>query len=74
MGGVLPNLDWIIMLKIGDFAKLAQVSTKTVRYYDQRGLLKPAWIDRYSGYRYYTAAHKQQRYGDLYADKLKSFI
>lgn len=43
------------MLKIGDFAKMAQVSTKTVRYYDQRGLLKPAWIDRFSGYRYYTA-------------------
>ena len=43
------------MLKIGDFAKMAQVSTKTVRYYDQRGLLKPAWIDRFTGYRYYTA-------------------
>ena len=42
------------MLKIGDFSKLAQVSVKTLRYYGSLGLLKPAWIDRYSGYRYYT--------------------
>ena len=48
------------MLKIGDFAKLAQVSTKTVRYYDRRGLLKPAWIDRFTGYRYYTVEQLTQ--------------
>ncbi len=42
------------MLKIGDFSKLAQVTVKTLRHYDQLGLLKPAWIDRYSSYRYYT--------------------
>ena len=41
------------MLKIGDFAKKTNVSVKTVRYYDKRGLLKPAWIDRFTGYRYY---------------------
>jgi predicted transcriptional regulator YdeE len=44
------------MFKIGDFSRLAQVSVKTLRYYDRLGLLKPSWIDRYSGYRYYTAA------------------
>ncbi|MBN1149362.1 MAG: MerR family transcriptional regulator, partial [Anaerolineales bacterium] len=43
------------MFKIGDFSKLAQVSVKTLRYYDSLGLLRPAWIDRFSGYRYYTA-------------------
>jgi predicted transcriptional regulator YdeE len=42
------------MLKIGDFSKLAQVSVKTLRYYHQVGLLKPAWTDRFSGYRYYS--------------------
>ena len=41
------------MLKIGDFSKLAQVSVKTLRHYGRLGLLKPAWIDRYTGYRYY---------------------
>jgi len=42
------------MLKIGEFSKIAQVSIKTLRYYDRVGLLKPAHIDRYSGYRYYS--------------------
>ena len=42
------------MLKIGDFSKVAQVSVKTLRYYGDRGLLTPAWIDRFSGYRYYS--------------------
>ena len=42
------------MFKIGDFSKLAQVSVKTLRYYAQLGLLEPVWVDRYSGYRYYT--------------------
>src|SRR5512139_339897 len=43
------------MFKIGDFSKLAQVSVKTLRYYGELGLLRPAWIDRFTGYRYYTA-------------------
>jgi predicted transcriptional regulator YdeE len=43
------------MFKIGDFSKLAQVSVKTLRHYGKLGLLKPAWIDRFNGYRYYTA-------------------
>ncbi len=42
------------MLKIGEFSKLAQVSVKTLRYYDELGLLRPNWVDRYTGYRYYT--------------------
>ena len=42
------------MLKIGDFSKLAQVSVKALRYYHQLGLLKPAWTDRFNGYRYYS--------------------
>src|SRR5512147_2094491 len=42
------------MIKIGDFSNLAHVSIKTLHHYDELGLLKPAHIDRYSGYRYYT--------------------
>ncbi|PKO20778.1 MAG: hypothetical protein CVU38_18285 [Chloroflexi bacterium HGW-Chloroflexi-1] len=42
------------MLKIGEFSKLAQVSVKTLRYYDELGLLRPEWVDRYTSYRYYT--------------------
>ncbi len=44
------------MFKIGDFSKLSLVSVKTLRYYDEIGLLKPSEIDRFTGYRYYTAS------------------
>jgi predicted transcriptional regulator YdeE len=42
------------MLKIGEFAKKSQMTVKTLRLYDRLGLLKPAWIDRFTGYRYYA--------------------
>ena len=42
------------MLKIGDFSRIGQVSVKTLRYYDEIGLLKASQTDTYSGYRYYT--------------------
>lgn len=43
------------MFKIGDFSRLSQVSVKALRHYDELGLLKPAYVDRFTGYRYYTA-------------------
>jgi len=42
------------MFKISDFSKLSRVSVKALRYYDEIGLLKPAQIDRFTGYRYYS--------------------
>lgn len=42
------------MFKIGEFSKIAQVSGSLLRYYDEVGLLKPASIDPFSGYRYYS--------------------
>lgn len=42
------------MIKIGDFSKLAHISIKTLHHYDELGLLNPAHVDRYTGYRYYT--------------------
>jgi DNA-binding transcriptional MerR regulator len=41
------------MFKIGHFAKLGQVSVKTLRWYDELGLLKPMRIDSENGYRHY---------------------
>lgn len=43
------------MFKIGEFSKLTQVSVRMLRYYEQAGLLKPAEIDHYTGYRYYDS-------------------
>ena len=40
--------------KIGDFSRLTNISIRTLRYYDEIGILKPEYVDPYSGYRYYT--------------------
>ncbi len=42
------------MVRIGDFARLAQVPTRPFRLYDRLGLLKPAVIAPFTDYRYYT--------------------
>lgn len=42
------------MLKIGDFSRLSRTTVKTLRYYDDMGLLHPVYIDPYTGYRYYA--------------------
>jgi DNA-binding transcriptional MerR regulator len=44
------------MIKIGDFARLSQVSVVTLRHYDDCGLLPPVHVDRATGYRYYSVA------------------
>jgi DNA-binding transcriptional MerR regulator len=41
------------MIRIGDFSNLSRVSVKTLRYYDEMGLIKPVEVDRLTGYRYY---------------------
>ena len=42
------------MFKIGDFAKLSRVPVKTLRYYDEIGLLEAVDVDRFTRYRYYS--------------------
>jgi DNA-binding transcriptional MerR regulator len=44
------------VLKIGDFARIGQVSIKALRHYDALGLLRPAHIHPESGYRFYDMA------------------
>jgi len=43
------------MFRIGEFAQIAQVSGRLLRYYDQLGLLSPVRIDSQTGYRFYSA-------------------
>ena len=41
------------MLKIGEFSKLALTTVAALRYYEKEGLLLPAAVDKWTGYRYY---------------------
>ena len=43
------------MFRIGDFSRIARVSARLLRFYDEIGLLKPAHSDPATGYRYYGA-------------------
>jgi len=39
---------------IGVFSKINKITTKTLRHYDEIGLLKPDNVDKFTAYRYYT--------------------
>lgn len=43
------------LYKIGLFSQMNRVTIKALRYYDDIDLLKPAYIDKFTGYRYYTS-------------------
>ena len=43
------------MFRIGEFSQITRVTVDTLRYYDALGLLKPAKVDPFTGYRYYSA-------------------
>ena len=43
-------------MQIKEFARLSGVSVRTLHYYDEIGLLRPAAVDGQTGYRYYDEA------------------
>ncbi len=47
-------------LKIGEFSRLMQVTVKTLRHYEQKGLLIPYEVDEWTGYRYYSIRQMQR--------------
>lgn len=58
------------MYQIGLFSKMNQVTIKTLRHYDDIGLLKPAFVDEGTGYRFYTS---EQTYKLHKINALKQF-
>ena len=47
-------------LKIGEFSKMMQVTVKTLRHYEQKGVLVPYEVDEWNGYRYYSITQMQR--------------
>ena len=47
-------------IKIGEFSQMMQVTVKTLRHYEQKGLLMPDEVDEWTGYRYYTVEQMQR--------------
>lgn len=66
---------------IGEVAKLHNISVQTLRHYDKIGLLKPAYVNESSNYRYYSVKHfimidfiKQCKAMGLSLDEIKILI
>ncbi len=47
-------------LKIRVFSQMMQVTVKTLRHYEQKGLLYPCEVDEWTGYRYYSVEQMQR--------------
>ena len=69
------------MLKIGEFSKLCQMTVKALRFYEKEGLLIPASVDEWTGYRFYTteqlrraAKIKSYRQLDLSIEEIKAIF
>lgn len=69
------------MLKIGEFSKLSHLTIKALRFYEKEGLLTPASIDKWTGYRLYetcqleaAARIRSYRQLDLSIDEIKAIL
>jgi DNA-binding transcriptional MerR regulator len=44
------------VFSIGEFSKITGLTSKTLRFYHEEGLLVPSRVDEQTGYRYYAPA------------------
>lgn len=58
------------MLTIGEFSSICRVSTKTLRYYAEIGLILPEEINLENGYRYYSINQLETM---LFINRLKAY-
>lgn len=58
------------MLSIGEFSNICRVSTKTLRYYAEIGLLLPSEVNPENGYRYYAIEQLEIM---LFINRLKAY-
>lgn len=69
------------MLKIGEFSKLSMLTIKALRFYEKEGLLLPARVDEWTGYRFYetwqletAAAIKALRQLDFSVEEIRAYL
>ena len=54
------NPPYRTKFKIGEFSQFMQVTVKTLRHYEEKGLLVPDETNPWTGYRYYSLAQMQR--------------
>lgn len=50
----------VTLLKVAKFAQICRTTPRTIRFYEKKGLIKPAFIDQFSGYRFYDPKQARQ--------------
>lgn len=58
------------MFKITEFSKITKVPVKTIRYYQELGLLKPAVVDEMTGYRRFDEKNIEELLKIVYLKEL----
>lgn len=58
------------LLSIGEFSRICKVSSKTLRYYEEIGLLIPDEINPENGYRYYSIGQLKRM---LFINRMKAY-
>ncbi|MDH6371901.1 DNA-binding transcriptional MerR regulator/effector-binding domain-containing protein [Paenibacillus sp. PastF-3] len=66
----IEEMEMRLLLSIGEFSRICEVSTKTLRYYDEIGLIHPDEINPENGYRYYSIKQLSKM---LFINRLKSY-
>lgn len=69
------------LFTIGEMARLFGINAKTLRFYDETGIVKPEYVDPDSGYRYYSTQQferlntiKYLRALDMPLEKIRRFF
>ena len=47
-------MEVVTIYRIGEFSKIVGMTTKTLRYYDDEGILTPSYRNKANGYRLYS--------------------
>ena len=69
------------LLTIGEFSRATRLSVKALRFYDEKGILRPVWVDEAMGYRHYSAGQfvealriRRLRELDVPLEEIRAFL
>ena len=69
------------LLTIGEFSRATRLSVKALRFYDEKGVLRPVWVDEATGYRHYSAGQfvealriRRLRELDVPLEEIRAFL
>jgi DNA-binding transcriptional MerR regulator len=51
-----------MLYNIGEFSRMTSLSIKSLRLYHDKGILIPAQVDQFTGYRYYSDLNYKDKY------------